>query len=164
MRLPCHDAFEALEAALAASPSTTTALAPVLATLKAAVAPGSTNNNLDATSSLVASLAKQLIPVAAALAAAGTKTAGAGAAAAAGAAGAAGGAGFVKVVVKSEAGAASTSGAGANNASLYDPKDVLCSTSSPISFSTPRGKFDVHCLKDSFVLESTTPKVGGWTS
>jgi len=42
----------------------------------------------------------------------------------------------------------------------YDMKDVICSTAAPVSFSTPRGKFNVHCLSDRFVLESTTPKVG----
>jgi len=36
--------------------------------------------------------------------------------------------------------------------------EILCSTASPVSFLSPRGKFFVHCLKDAFALESTTPK------
>lgn len=152
MRLPCE--IEELEKVMAASSSTTAVLEPVVSTMKAAVVGSSTNNihdNVDSISDsndnlapLVASIAKQLIPVAAALIAAGTaKTASA-----------LSGVGVVKAEVKTVAGAASPA------ASLppYDVNDVLCSTAAPISFGTPRGKFDVHCLKDSFVLESTTPK------
>ena len=36
--------------------------------------------------------------------------------------------------------------------------EILCSTASPVSFASPRGKFVVHCLRDRFALESTTGK------
>ena len=152
----------ALEKALAASPSTTAAaLEPLLATLKEAVAifgdGESTNNDNDdddIVASLVASVAAHLVPVAAALTKAG----------AAGAVGTAG-AGFVKVEggggVKTEgvtaagagaAGVAGTPGASSTGPS-YDKDAVVCSTASPISFVSPRGKAHTH---DSFLLAKHT--------
>ena len=40
----------------------------------------------------------------------------------------------------------------------FDEDEILCSTASPVSFASPRGKFVVHCLRDRFALESTTGK------
>ena len=40
----------------------------------------------------------------------------------------------------------------------FTEDEILCSTAAPVSFASPRGKFVVHCLRDRFALESTTPK------
>ena len=40
----------------------------------------------------------------------------------------------------------------------FTDDEILCSTQSPVSFVSPRGKFMVHCLRSKFALENTSPK------
>lgn len=40
----------------------------------------------------------------------------------------------------------------------FTDDEILCSTATPVSFVSPRGKFTVHALRDKFALESATPK------
>ncbi len=135
------DPLAALAAAIDASPSATSSLKRTLSVLRAHVATKNANGGTTSADALVAETAASLVPVAAALVAAAktaktTETIDA--------------VEEIKTEPKSEAPPPPPP-------SIADA-DVTLSTSAPVSFGTPRGRFDVKISDDAFALVSTTPK------
>jgi hypothetical protein len=137
------DALAALAAAIDASPAATSSLKRVLGVLRARVA----TNGGTADATFVAETAASLVPVAAALVAAAKtdettekkteKT--------------------IDAVPTVKTERVPSSPGPPPPPSIADA-DVTLSTSAPVSFGTPRGRFDVKISDDAFALASTTPK------
>ena len=140
------DAVAVLEADLRIDPGATDVLQPVICTLKRALTDEdeTARHAIGNAKALVAAVAQGLLPVARALRdgrkddpstlAATVKPEPVNAAG---------------VAIKPEANPV---------AATYDPNEVICATAAPVSFVSPRGKFDILCLPDALVLESTTNK------
>ena len=124
-----------IEAARQLAPEATACLRPVLETLYRHGQNASAAGD-DAAVQFGVDVTEKLVPVAAALAAKAAKSANA-------------------------EGPATAEGPGAGpvqHTRGFTDDEILCSTASPVSFASPRGKFVVHCLRDRFALESTTGK------
>jgi hypothetical protein len=124
-----------IEAARQLAPEATACLRPVLETLYRHGQNASAAGD-DAAVQFGVDVTEKLVPVAAALAAKAAKSAPA-------------------------EGPATAEGPGpgpTQHTRGFADDEILCSTASPVSFASPRGKFVVHCLRDRFALESTTGK------
>ena len=124
-----------IEAARQLAPEATACLRPVLETLYRHGQNASAAGD-DAAVQFGVDVTEKLVPVAAALAAKAAKSANA-------------------------EGPKTAEGPGAGpvqHTRGFADDEILCSTASPVSFASPRGKFVVHCLRDRFALESTTGK------
>ena len=127
-----------IEEARRLAPEATACLRPVLETLYAHGQNASAAGD-DAAVQFGVDVTQKLVPVAAALAAKANESVKSGAPSGAGPSG----------------GAATLETARGRG---FTEDEILCSTAAPVSFASPRGKFVVHCLRDRFALESTTPK------
>ena len=130
-----------IEAARRLAPEATACLRPVLETLYAHGQNASATGD-DAAVQFGVDVTQKLVPVAAALAAKANGSFKSGAPSGAGPSG----------------GAAPPEAAPNARGRGFTEDEILCSTAAPVSFASPRGKFVVHCLRDRFALESTTPK------
>ena len=130
-----------IEAARRLAPEATACLRPVLETLYAHGQNASAAGDAAAVQFGV-DVTQKLVPVAAALAAKANESVKSGAPSGAGPSG----------------GAAPPEAAPNARGRGFTEDEILCSTAAPVSFASPRGKFVVHCLRDRFALESTTPK------
>lgn len=130
-----------IEAARRLAPEATACLRPVLETLYAHGQNASATGD-DAAVQFGVDVTQKLVPVAAALAAKANDSFKSGAPSGAGPSG----------------GAAPPEAAPNARGRGFTEDEILCSTAAPVSFASPRGKFVVHCLRDRFALESTTPK------
>jgi len=130
-----------IEEARRLAPEATACLRPVLETLYAHGQNASAAGDAAAVQFGV-DVTQKLVPVAAALAAKANESVKSGAPSGAGPSG----------------GAAPPEAAPNARGRGFTEDEILCSTAAPVSFASPRGKFVVHCLRDRFALESTTPK------